>query len=709
MNSYRCLVAATALLGCCSGAWAYEEATHAIITQKAVVRSVIVTDPTFMSNLGLGSPSVAAFPSFNGRVPTPFGSTSAIMAVVYGSEWEDQIPLGGANLMAFKHFFDPQWNSGLGRPLTIDGVPCAGLPGAVCAMSPDWMLEHRGIAYSDQYYSFPKGQEQFRLALTSPSPADRQKAFGRVFQTLGHLVHHIQDMAQPQHVRNEPHVHKDDLTPPGEVLKALPQYERYSFRYLTGAGVDSILASNPAYPVPNFDRASDYWYSPTAGNYVGMAEFVAKNYITLLSGYSYTRLNETWTLGSSSEFPKPDARNFDQTPKRVEPRTITRINQTGATRQFEANFVIGSVYDQYFRGTIPYQHLGMQSALGLMRRADAATGTRGYFYDSEEVWRDGYNILIPRAVAFSAGIINHFFRGKVTLARSSGTTWTLSNPSSYVMSGTYYVYGEDASGVRSPLPGAAYSLTLGAGQSTTVTVAEPPSTTKKLAVVFSGQVGAENGRVAGSVTDYVAPVPPSIPCGQPISAGGGTEGLTTTLDLGTTSGTVSVEFEAYDVPDALEIRSKNSARTILVTTVGLVSGFRQYSFHYDPNQSGSRFIDVKVTGNEISSTAWTVAVSCPGQSATPLKPQINVVFGAQRDPLKQRCGWWTFTVNRQTTVGEGQSVKLTPGDHISVTATLDTSSIGYRCLNSSWDAGTPFYSDRTGKHFFSPPAWISVN
>jgi hypothetical protein len=38
-----------------------------------------------------------------------------------------------------------------------------------------------------------------------PSPDERDRMLAEMFQSLGHVIHHIQDMAQPQHTRNDAH------------------------------------------------------------------------------------------------------------------------------------------------------------------------------------------------------------------------------------------------------------------------------------------------------------------------------------------------------------------------------------------------------------------------------------------------------------------------------------------------------------------------
>jgi hypothetical protein len=71
--------------------------------------------------------------------------------------------------------------------------------------SPDWVLEDNGEV-DGQEFSYRNAREHFYKALTSPLLSDREENWGKLFQTLGQIIHHLQDMAQPQHVRNDAHL-----------------------------------------------------------------------------------------------------------------------------------------------------------------------------------------------------------------------------------------------------------------------------------------------------------------------------------------------------------------------------------------------------------------------------------------------------------------------------------------------------------------------
>jgi hypothetical protein len=88
------------------------------------------------------------------------------------------------------HFYDPTRNEGLG------------LLGA--AASPDWALEPAG-ALDGQNHSYRDARDAFYQGLTASSRERRERELGFTFFALGHVIHLIQDVAQPQHTRRDIH------------------------------------------------------------------------------------------------------------------------------------------------------------------------------------------------------------------------------------------------------------------------------------------------------------------------------------------------------------------------------------------------------------------------------------------------------------------------------------------------------------------------
>src|SRR5690606_6807050 len=87
-----------------------------------------------------------------------------------------------------------------------------GLSLGLTIASPDWILESDGSIGRDHYadeeqkYSYSDARQYFYEALTDENNLSRSFSWGKTFRSLGQVIHHIQDMAQPQHVRNDAHI-----------------------------------------------------------------------------------------------------------------------------------------------------------------------------------------------------------------------------------------------------------------------------------------------------------------------------------------------------------------------------------------------------------------------------------------------------------------------------------------------------------------------
>jgi hypothetical protein len=157
---------------------AYNVETHRAMTDRASQTSV-VAGAALWNRLGLAlTPETKMFPSSSALPKT------ARDLMQDGAEFEDNFT------RPLSHFFNPI--NGNGLTVGLVSSPTA----------PNWGLENRG-SIVNQAYSYRDARESYYQALTSPLPIQRDTAFGITFETLGHVVHLILDMAQPQHVRND--------------------------------------------------------------------------------------------------------------------------------------------------------------------------------------------------------------------------------------------------------------------------------------------------------------------------------------------------------------------------------------------------------------------------------------------------------------------------------------------------------------------------
>src|SRR3989442_10174937 len=174
------------LLAWMSATASYEINVHDLMSREAYLASQVHLDTKILSELELSESST--FKNSSGE-----GPLSIERLIRDGSRFEDTL---GFPPRVLNHFFDPVSGNGL-NPFPSN------------YSSPDWALED-GAQISGpiwmQRFSYRDARTLLYNALTSPLGGDRAMSFGLMFQALGHVMHHLQDMAQPQHVRNDQHI-----------------------------------------------------------------------------------------------------------------------------------------------------------------------------------------------------------------------------------------------------------------------------------------------------------------------------------------------------------------------------------------------------------------------------------------------------------------------------------------------------------------------
>lgn len=120
------------------------------------------------------------------------------------------------------------------------------------------------------------------------------------------------------------------------------------------------------------------------------------------------------------------------------------------------------------------------------------------------------------------------------------------------------------------------------------------------------------------VSTDISDVP--VPCGQQVVSKGFHSTLQT-INLGKTSGTVTIGFDTFDIPDELIVYNGKSGEIsdakIIYRTDGFVKGpFKKASFKFD---SPDGLITVRVNGGDNSKTQWYFKVYCPSKGSNKSK------------------------------------------------------------------------------------------
>lgn len=396
---------------------AYEVETHRDLSSAAVDGSVLAT-PSTLSRLGLRPLS-----TFNEgqKFPQSGGSLDVALTIRelfrFGAGWEDDL----AASQALRHFYDPV------NDRALDLAAPAGTTFSV--KSQNWALEDLGTfgAPASQDFSYGDARQSFYDALTSTvSEGVRKRQFGRTFQTLGHVIHHLQDMAQPQHVRNDPHCDHVVCKMLAELtgsngLYAPSRYEHYSD--LNNADVPfSLIRSNLPVAAPNsaavypgldvaanpFKAPRHFWRTTAPGSDIstgkGIAEFTNRNF---------------YSEGSISAYPSPRPQYTITDYFRPTETVDIGVLMPGTVLTGKVSFWGTEVTDALSGGPPVMNRRALSEGLldsDLVQFYATASPGQPSFALNRFTFDAAHQFLIPRAVAYSAGLINYFFRGQLEIS-----------------------------------------------------------------------------------------------------------------------------------------------------------------------------------------------------------------------------------------------------------------------------------------------------
>jgi hypothetical protein len=346
---------------------AYELVTHEQLTQAAFDVSELAS--TLQSVYGI-------FPkdTFRGRFPlSTWKRNTPADWIAKGARDEDSL------VRPLNHFYDPYHDVPLG----------------IGAKAPDWALEDGGDL-PGQDYSYKDARDAFFTGLTAQDPATHERELGHTFYALGHIVHLIQDMAQPQHTRNDVH---PNFFPPKKSWM-----ETYIDHLAEAFGLNSRFKLDGA-SAPSVPRPRDLWVAGTGDQMTGfgMAEFSNINFVS--AGTNFTELR---TGAAAKRFPKPvlnmgdfsfsssdDAcKDSARSPGDLIFYANTLTEPVPSAKIRNERMTTYSLFDQKLvdRGLPPIFALNCFNL-------DAAA-----------------DILLPRAVSFSAALLKYFFRGQIEIA-----------------------------------------------------------------------------------------------------------------------------------------------------------------------------------------------------------------------------------------------------------------------------------------------------
>jgi hypothetical protein len=240
----------------------------------------------------------------------------------------------------------------------------------------------------------------FYQALTATGAVDRESNFVKTFRSVGQVLHLLEDMAVPAHVRND---FKSHLSFNGVNSMNPTKWFGNPFEYYVQVNPGLIARITPeiiASEIPVFEggRLTDFWDTNQNGSIPGLAEFTNANYFS----------DETIPNNKPSAehaFPLPQI-NVDHANQ-----FICVDNLAGSSRP--TKYVSRKACPQNGEAVDHF------AALSLINSEAEASISNPQI---KEVWLDNNvhetyaNEILPKAVGYSAAILDYFFRGKINVS-----------------------------------------------------------------------------------------------------------------------------------------------------------------------------------------------------------------------------------------------------------------------------------------------------
>lgn len=339
-------------------------------------------------------------------------------------------PYGNFSRVA-NHFYDPVFNRGL-RSNIADGIE-----------APNWATGY-GNALQDPTIANPGRQNHFTLvdarrsmyyALTGNMPwensaneSTRKAWWATAFRSLGAASHLLQDMAQPQHTRNEPH-------PSGEFEHFTEARAELEPTYKIDGRVVTPPALRLEFQAPiRRERFGDFWSTAVADGSVmagrGLADYSNRNFLTERTNLQFQNV----------PYLRP-SRHRDLYGEEIYLGDNFGIPGTIAKFLFYQSDEALIDYSRYPRMTT-------ESAFSdFARRASV-------YKMSRLNWVDHADVLIPQAIGYTTGLIEYFFRGRINCVTGVSVhgECIVRNYSSEAMDGTIEFFYDDIDGRRLAVP-----------------------------------------------------------------------------------------------------------------------------------------------------------------------------------------------------------------------------------------------------------------
>jgi hypothetical protein len=482
---------------------AHEVEVHERISQTACLASFRFRD--FLDQV---RPSSGSFRlTFAGATKGPVGW------VVEGSAREDDIDQDIGGVRVNNHFYDPRSLRGLNDvPLFGNAAP---LITDLGRNSLEWAaiqgITGLRVPFNAQptrnFWTWRDARDFEEISLTAASKVLRDENLAKMFRTIGQVAHLLQDTSQPQHVRNEQHLPFPPTSTTEGALRSgfKSPMERYGAKHVNELDWRPVVLD---WKSAGFQKLADFWdrhlLYPTLQSVsavplidnedpskpdkkLGLAEFCNGNFVGDRHSYSGFR-----SPGEFGYYPLPSLSGTDWQQVVQNPAAHGKLSH-----YFREQAIYRVNVSKTAQGIPVTHHASLRYLAGKHHTAiDHGAGAWG----DPDVMKDYHDILIPKAIAYSAGLLDYFFRGKLDIMLSLSTTpgklkLSIVNKSGQALKdGTLRLFFDDTDGIRQEVPGftSAYGTSLADDASTTGEFT-PPAGAVAYTLVYKGTIGVTAG------------------------------------------------------------------------------------------------------------------------------------------------------------------------------------------------------------------------
>lgn len=278
----------------------------------------------------------------------------------------------------FNHFYNPL------APAGQEGYLGTAYP------SLRWGLEPTDIFLQD--YSYRDARNYYYQGLVAASESERKRNLALTFRSVGQVIHLVQDLAQPQHTHNDSH-------------GLGSRYEKYT----NTAKVLSGLTFG-GYPSVTLNTPDQFWVTPDGK---GLANYSNRGFVTDGANFTGTRTGNALNIQPNPNFPSPNGAGAVILKQQITDPDLLGPNGPSQPLQGEMWFVGTTVPDNYLGTTTDTNP--KTSTFSIFDEDLTAIGSDWTFTLNNYNYKEAHKLLIPRAVGYSAGLINYFFRGTMEI------------------------------------------------------------------------------------------------------------------------------------------------------------------------------------------------------------------------------------------------------------------------------------------------------